>query len=152
MSKTLEIVDLLDKGFRPYSGHVPEAFYKERRCHDPKKAEWFFRPWSEEHKMSRFLCLGCRKRCVAVDPLGFQILLPVKPTRPGSVVFAPMHAITVEELLRIKSVLRLDEAAWALNVSRTTVSNMVEEGTLDVVPGVPIRVTSASVQRNLQPV
>lgn len=59
--------------------------------------------------------------------------------------------LSVDDLLRLKRVLRVDEAAWALNVSRQKVHDWIEEGVLDAVPGAPVRVTCSSVERILLP-
>lgn len=151
MSKTKEIIELLEKGYAHYGGYVDEAVYTERKCHNPKKADWFCRPWSEEHKTSRYICLGCYKRCSLIDPKGFQLLLPVSRQKATQVGIFTAYKLSVDELLRSKRVLRVDEAAWALSVSKMTVYKWVDEGRLEAVPGPPLRVTSASVARNLEP-
>lgn len=151
MSKTKEILQLLELGYRLYGGTVPEDFYRQARCPDPEKAEWFTRPWSDTHKHSRYICLGCGKRCATVNPKGWQLLLPLRQARPGAVVLAVAEELTVDDLLRCRKVLRVDEAAWALSVSRQKVHEMIACGDLDTVRGTPARVTSASVKRNLEP-
>ena len=150
--KTREIIDLLDSGYALYSGEVPEDFYFERRCPSPKKAEWFVRPWSKEHAKSRYICLGCSRRCSVVDPEGWQLLLPVNKRLPAMVAFAPARELSAEDLLRLKKVLRTDEAAFVLNISAKTVYDMVNDGRLDAVEGHPVRVTVESVIRCLEPV
>ncbi len=150
--KTEELIKLLDAGYRQYKGQVPPSFYMERRCFDPKKAEWFGRAISHKNKTASFICLGCSKRCCAVDPEGWQLLLEVSPDTPGAVMVAVAERLSVDELLRIKKALQIKEAAFALNVSRNTVQKMIDEGLLDTVPGTPIRVTVESVKRNLAPV
>lgn len=149
--KTQEIIHLLDKGYRPYKAQVPPAYYKEQRCFEPAKAEWFARPVSRRNKVATFICLGCSKRCCTANPEGWQLLLEINPDTPGAVVIIPAQRVSVEELLRIKKVLSLKEAAFVLNVSRPTVQAMIDEGRLEVVPGSPIRVTVESVERNLLP-
>lgn len=153
MSKTLDIIALLDKGFVPYSFTVPQSFYKGQQCLTPKKADWFIRPWENGTHQLKCICLGCRRRCVAVDPEDWpSIHIAKKPSRPGVVAFAVVEKLSVDELLRLKRVLRVDEAAWILNISRQKVHDWVEEGLLDPVPGTPVRVTASSVQRNLSPI
>lgn len=152
MSVVKDILTLLDKGYMYYSGYVPENFYRDRRCQNPKKAEWFSRPLSKEHKHSRYICIGCRKRCSVADPAGWQVLLPVNPKRTSAVAFAPAWPLSVEELLNAKSVLRTDEAAWALNLSQNVIYDMIQDGRLDAVEGFPVRVTVESVRRRLEPV
>ena len=152
MSKTLDIITLLDKGFVPYSSGVPVKFYKKQQCSDPRKAEWFTRPWENDSHHLRLICLGCRRRCVVVDPEGWpSVYVDKMLSRPGAVAFATVERLNVKELLNMKPVLRVDEAAWILNISRQKVHDWVEEGLLDTVPGTPVRVTSVSVQKNLVP-
>ena len=150
MSLVRDIVALLEKGFVPYTGRVPEQFYSDRGCLAPKKAEWFIRPWSESHRHSRYICLGCRKRCTVVDPAGWQLLLPIAPSRPGTVIFAPAMPLTADDMLRIKRVLRTDEAAWVLNISRNLVYDMIQDGRLEALACEPVRVTTESVRRQLE--
>lgn len=152
MGKTQDIVNLLDKEYIPFSGKIPGGFYEKRKCRNPEKAEWFFRPRREGQGMSKGVCLGCKRRCSVVDPEGWPELAERrKPSRPGAVAFTVVERISVDELLRLKRVLRVDEAAWVLNVSRQKVLHWTEEGLLEQVPGSPVRVTCRSVERILLP-
>ena len=150
-SKTKDIIYLLEKGFRPYEGEVPAQFYASKKCKTYKRAEWLTRPWSDEHQHTRFICLGCNRRCSAVDPDGWPLLLPIGPqTRPGAVAFIEATRLTADELLKVKRVLRVDEVAFILNVGKTKVFEMIQDGRLAVLPDSPTRVTSESVERQLQ--
>lgn len=153
MAKTQDILDLLDKGFVPYPCMIPGSFYSNRRCLRKEKAEWFMRPGLEPAEATRAVCLGCKRRCAVVNPRGWpELREKPNPARPGVVAFSLVERISVDELLRMKRVLRVDEAAWVLNVSRQTVHRWVEEGVLEQVPGAPVRVTCHSVERILLPV
>lgn len=144
------VVTLLDKGYMPYPCQVPRDVYEAQRCTAPARAVWFVRPASEAHKMTRFHCLGCRKRCVLVDPQGFQAVLPMR-TRPAPVALVEAQQLTALELVRLGRPLRVAEAAWVLNVSDSQMYEWIDEGMLERVPGTPLRVTPESVQRLLQP-
>ena len=150
-SKTKDIVYLLDKGFRPYDGDVPPQFYAEKKCKSYKRAEWLTRPWSDDHQHTRFICLGCNRRCAAVDPAGWPLLLPIgQQTRPGVVAFIEASRLSADDLLKVKRVLRVDEVAFILNIGKTKVFELIQEGQLDVLQDSPTRVTSESVERHLK--
>lgn len=152
MGKIKDILELLEKGYVPYSCEPPDRFYQKRGCRRKDKAEWFMRPRPKPGEAVRCACLGCRKRCVVVNPRSWSIVLDeAGPSRPGMVIYSQVERITVDELLRIKRVLRVEEAAWALSVSRQKIYHWLDEGLLEQVPGSPLRVTSASVDRILQP-
>lgn len=152
MGKTQDIVDLLDKGFIPVSLDIPDGFCKRRRCGRKEKAEWFLRPRPKSSGQAKGICLGCKRRCAVVNPPDWpEIHADGKAPRPGLVAFSLVERISVDDLLRLKRVLRVDEAAWALSVSRQTVHRWVEEGRLEQVAGSPLRVTSHSVERFLLP-
>jgi excisionase family DNA binding protein len=151
MSKTQDLIILLENNFLPYPGHVPRNFYLGRQCRRPSRAEWYCREGRGGAFKMHFLCLGCRRKCVEVDP-DWPIFAKLRtPPHRETVFFALVDKMSVDELLRLKRVLRVEEAAWALNVSHQKVRNWVEEGVLEHVPGNPIRVTSDSVRRNLEP-
>lgn len=150
MSIVKDILTLMEKGFLPYRAKIPSDFYEKVKCRFPKKAEWFFRPWDKTRTQSRYICLGCRRRCVEVDPEGWQILLPVQLRLPSSVVLLPAMQVSADDLLRLRRVLRIHEACWVLGVKRSLLYEMVEDGRLDALEGMPLRVTVESVQRRLK--
>ena len=152
MVKTSTILDLLEKGYIPFEGNVPSRFYTGKRCKCKKKAEWFLRPKQKMSEPSRGICLGCRKRCVVINPRAWPVVLEeTESSRESTVQYVQVERVSVDELLRMKRVLRVEEAAWALNVSRQKVHRWVDEGILEQVAGNPLRVTTASVERVLQP-
>jgi len=101
------VVVLLDKGYWPYPGQVPKEIYEARRCTMSARAVWFVRPTSEAHKTTRYLCLGCRKRCVLLDPQGFQAVLPLRITRPAPVALVEARQLTATELVGLGRPLRV---------------------------------------------
>jgi hypothetical protein len=152
MGKTQDMIALLEGGFRPYTGRVPRSFYLERKCYRPSRAEWYCRPGNVECPHMHCVCLGCRRKCAAFNPKDWPILAKFdKSAREETVFFALVEQVSVETMLRLKRVLRVEEAAWALNVGPAKVRRWAEEGVLETVPGHPVRVTTASVRRNLEP-
>lgn len=152
MGKTQEILDLLSQGFVPYPHTVPSGFYEKRRCRSRDRATWFMRPRPKEGGTVRAICLGCKKRCSAVNPRIWPVLLEADaPSRNGVMLYTRLERVSVDDLLRMKRVLRVEEAAWALNVSRQKVRHWLEEGVLEKVPGSPVRITVMSIERILRP-
>lgn len=145
------VVVLLNKGYLPYpGGHVPPQVYEERKCNGVRQSAWFVRPASEAHKNTRYQCLGCRKRCVLVDPPGFQAMLPVR-VKSTPVLLMEARQLSARELVALGRPLRVLEAAWALNVSDSQMYAWIDEGLLERVPGTPLRVTADSVSKLMQP-
>lgn len=151
MSKTQLLLQLLDKGYRLYTGQVPDYVYVKKRCPHPESAEWVARPMSKEYSQSSYVCFGCDRQCVELDPTGWQILLPVQARQPSLTAFVAAWPASAEELIENRLVLRVDEAAWVLNVSTKTIYRMLQEGKLRVVEGNPVRVTTESLRPWLTP-
>jgi hypothetical protein len=140
------IIALLDRGYAPYHGPMDEAEYKRLGCESKRRAQWFC---DDQH---RFICVGCgRKHCTLLSPAGIRPLLVAgKPRRPPFLAYAQFPAISVDQLLEAKKVLRSDEVMWCLNCSRSEVYDKVERGDLDALEVKPFRVTSESVKRELE--
>lgn len=151
MSKTQQLLQLLDKGYRLYTGQVPEDVYIKKRCPHPESAEWVARPMSKEYSQSSYVCFGCDRQCTELDPKGWQILLPLQSRQPSLTAFVTAWPASAEELVENRLVLRVDEAAWVLNVSTKTIYRMLQEGKLRVVEGNPVRVTTESLRPWLTP-
>ncbi|WP_051202734.1 DNA-binding protein [Desulfovibrio aminophilus] len=141
MSQVQDVLDVLAQGYTPYRGEVAGAVYDELRCSRPTAASWFT-------KGTRFLCLGCRRRCSRVGGAGFQLVLPGTGRR-FTVAIANLPAVPAEELVRLKAWLRVDEAAWCLGVSARRIYELVDGGVLDRHPDKPLRVSSASVREEM---
>lgn len=144
MSKRLidDLLAVLDQGYAPYTGAVDGKVYARHSCPRPDKSAWFTR-------RGRFICLGCARRCSQAHAKGFQAVLP--GMRWGvKVAYACLPAITAEELLRAKPLLRAEEAAYVLNISRSQVYQLIATGRLDRHEDDPVRVTSASVREELE--
>jgi hypothetical protein len=141
MSQVKDLLELLAKGYAPYSGEVSGQVYDELRCLRPGGASWFA-------KGTRFLCLGCRRRCIRVGGYGFQLVLPGTGKR-FTVAMAALPGIPASELVRLKEWLRVDEAAYCLGVSERRVYELIQEGVLDRHPDAPVRASAASVRAEM---
>lgn len=133
-----EFADLYGKGFRPYAGEILPDVYDKLKCKDPKKAYWVC-------KWPILYCFGCQNRCTPKSPQGFQVMLPEGP----EIQQHGPYAITPAEMLRAKTFLRADEAAYCLNVSPRQVYAMAAEGKLIRHIDKPFRVTVESVRQEI---
>ena len=136
-----DLLALLGGGYVPYTGQVEGKIYERHRCPRPEKATWFTRG-------GRYLCLGCARRCVQAEGTGFQATLP-GVRRGFQVAFALLPSITADELVQKKTLLNVNEAAFALCVSPSQVYLMISEGKLVRHEDSPVRVTSESVRKEM---
>ncbi len=132
-----DLLTLLERGYAPYRGEVEGCVYARLRCPRSEKSAWFTR--GEQH-----VCLGCARRCSQTHGEGFQLVLP-GVRRGFHVAFAMLPSVSARDLVKTKSLLRVDEAGFALGVSRSQVYQMIAEGKLTRHVDEPIRVTSESV-------
>lgn len=131
-----EFADLYAKGFRPYTGEITSEVYERLGCAKPERAYWIVY-WPILH------CFGCSRRCTPKTPEGFQVVLPTEG------VTRVKFDITPAQMLRSKSLLRADEAAYCLAVSPRQVYALAAEGKLDRHIDKPFRVTVESVIQEL---
>ncbi len=131
-----EFAELFGKGFRPYTGEILPVVYERRECKDPSKAYWICK-WPILH------CFGCHRRCTPKSAEGFQVMLPeeVKSSRPK---------LTPAEIMAAKHFLRVDEAAYCLNVSTRKIYSMAAEGKLIAHVDKPLRITVESVKAEME--
>ncbi|MFW5500093.1 MULTISPECIES: helix-turn-helix transcriptional regulator [unclassified Maridesulfovibrio] len=135
-----DFADLYGKGFRVYHGIIDPSVYVRLECKNPEKAFWVCY-WPLLH------CFGCSKRCVPKKTEGFQVMLNL----PDNHAEKSIHQfdITPEELLANKAFLRVDEVMYCLRVSRSTAYRLAEEGKLIRHNDPPWRVTTTSVQAEM---
>lgn len=136
-----DLLDLLARGYAPYRGEVEGRVYARLLCPRPDKAAWFTR--GQTH-----VCLGCARRCSQTHGEGFQLALP-GVRRGFQVAFAVLPAISAEDLVVKKTLLRAEEAAFALGVSCSQIYQMIAEGKLIRHQDNPVRVTSESVRAEM---
>lgn len=129
---------MLDEGFEQYNGVIDQRVYERLGCPSPVRAYWICN-WPIFH------CLGCNKRCTPKKPEGFQILLTtIRPEKK--------YDLSPSEMVSRKHLLRVDEAAFCLNIKPRTVYKMAEEGKLNRHIELPFRVTAASVREQMEKV
>lgn len=148
MSRTLitDIVLLTRDGWRPYGVEPQGAVYERLHCPQydgathkmRKKGMWFV-------KGDQFLCMGCRIRCSLLRPEGFSLPLPIQYPQPDKA-----YTLTPLEMVTRKSVLRVDEAAYCLNVSERMIYTWIACGKLAVLKDMPRRVKSADVKQMME--
>ncbi|HML52879.1 MAG TPA: hypothetical protein PKC79_02170 [Solidesulfovibrio magneticus] len=142
MSVVDDVLSLLTKGYLPYAGLVEGDAYAALGCGPKRRPRWFFRD-------RKFVCLGCAKRCSVVDPVGFELVLPVT-FKTKRLVYAQLPAVSAHELVTKKALLTIPEVAFVLSIGRSQIYDMIEEGTLVQHPvSPPARVTAESVRREL---
>lgn len=132
-----DLLALLARGYMPYRGEVEGCVYMRLRCPRTEKASWFVRG-------QQYVCLGCARRCSQTHGEGFQLILP-GVRRGFQVAFATLPAISADELVAKKALLRVEEASFALGVSKSQVYQLIAEGRLIRHKDEPVRVTSRSV-------
>lgn len=135
MSKTLikDIVLLTREGWRPYGAQPAEFVYDRLRCSQRGRAYWFVRG-------DVFCCVGCASRCSLARPDGFSLPLPINYPQPDE-----PFTLTPQEMVTRKALLRVDEAAYCLNVSDRKVRKWAEEGRLVALKDAPVRISAESV-------
>ncbi|MEG6550427.1 DNA-binding protein [Desulfocurvibacter africanus] len=135
-----ELLKILQAGYLPYRGHVQSEVYQGLDCPKPRRARWFV-------QVDKHVCLGCAKQCALVSPEGFELVLPVSMKKRVKSCFAYLPQVNARQLLESKLLLRVDEAAFVLNISESEVRNYVDEGRLTAHPEPPLRVTVESVRK-----
>jgi len=141
MSVVDDLLALLARGYLPYTGHVEGSAYAALGC-TKRSPRWFFQD-------RKFVCVGCSKRCSLVDPVGFELVLPVT-MRSKKLVYAALPAVSAKELVTKKVLLTIPEVEFVLSVGRSRVWEMIQEGRLDKHPdSPPARITAESVRREL---
>lgn len=145
MSKTLirEVVMLTRDGWRPYSAEPNGNVYERLRCPfaaagSRNRPYWFV-------KGDLFLCLGCSRRCSLSRPEGFILTLPINYPQPKQ-----PYTLTPAEMVIRKSLLRVEEAAYCLNVSNRKIRDWIADGRLITLNVRPRRIKAESVAAMMQ--
>lgn len=134
-----DMLRLQARGYLPYRGHVDGRVYERLHCERSRRARWMYQG-------TKYVCLGCGRRCSLVDPAGFELLLPV-PSQAKRLAFAVLPAVSARDLLDKKLFLTRPEVEFILNISRSQIYDLLDEGRLERHPDLPLRITSESVQR-----
>lgn len=146
-----DVITLIQNGWRAYDATPENSVYARLSCpYAPEKDEngrkkrrrraplWFVRGDS-------FVCVGCEKGCCLFRPEGFVLPLPVnygKPQEP--------YTLTPSEMVQCKHFLRVDEAAYCLNISTRTVREWIDVGKLRRAVDPPVRVLAEDVAYHME--
>lgn len=132
----IEIISLIQNGWRPYNGAVLSTVYENLKCDIiKKKPAWFI-------LSDVFQCIGCSSRCTLFRPEGFQKLLYPQYTVKKGITYS----LTPEEMVNRKNTLTVGEAAYCLNVSPRTIYRLVYEAKLVALKEKPIRIRTKEVK------
>ena len=140
-NKIRSIIELVSHGWRAYNAAPQSVIYARLKCpyapeikegkkkRKAKEPLWFVRADS-------FVCVGCDRACTLFRPEGFIQPLPIKYTeRPEE-----PYTLTPAEMVQRKTLLRIDEVAYCLNISERTAREMIDFGKLRRTEDYPIRV------------
>jgi excisionase family DNA binding protein len=133
------VIELVGSGWRPYNYKPTPKAYENLHCpyadaKGKKKPFWFVRG-------DIFLCVSCERGCTLSRPEGFILPLPIRYEEHKATPFSR----TPGEMVVKKSLLRVDEAAYCLNISERSVYDWIAEGKLRKARGAPIRVAAEDV-------
>lgn len=132
---------LLSSGWRPYSLKPDVTVYERVGCPfiniKRKDPVWFVRE-------DVFLCVSCNKSCTLTRPEGFIVPLPMAVQNMDKKDPLPFK-LTPGEMVSHKALLRVDEAAYCLNISARQVYSWIAEGKLRRVKDAPVRVSAEDV-------
>ena len=133
------IIALVSAKWRPYNYEPQAEVYAKLKCpyansKGQKKPLWFVRG-------DVFTCISCPKGCTLSRPEGFLLPLPIqykeKPDAP--------YQLTPAEMVSRKALLRVDEAAYCLNISERQIYDWIAEGKLRKTKSQPVRVAAEDV-------
>jgi excisionase family DNA binding protein len=93
-----------------------------------------------------FICITCAKGCSLVRPEGFAMPLPIQYSQEKAHAFM----VTPNEMVSRKALLRVDEAAYCLNVSERKIYKWIDEGKLRRAREQPVRVSAEDVARCME--
>lgn len=143
MSLFDNILAALDHGWKVYTGSVEPRVYERLECKASKKARWLSRN-------EAMLCLGCGHKCMTHQD-GFARCLPGMDGVAKRILYTDrIHRLTITEYLSLGRPLRVDEAAWILNISERHVRDLVDEGVLQRMEDRPLRITASSLKQELE--
>jgi excisionase family DNA binding protein len=133
------IIALVSAKWRPYNYEPQAGVYEKLKCpyahtKGQKKPVWFVRE-------DVFTCITCPKGCTLSRPEGFLVPLPIRYAEKQDAPFQ----LTPAEMVSRKALLRVDEAAYCLNISERQIYDWIAEGRLRKAKGNPIRVAAEDV-------
>jgi excisionase family DNA binding protein len=137
------IIELVKAQWRPYNYEPEPGVYVRLKCpyvdaegkkKGRKRPFWFVRG-------DTFICVACFKGCSLIRPEGFIAALPVQYAAKRTAPFQ----LSPAEMVARKALLRVDEAAYCLNISERQVYDWIAEGKLRRAKEQPVRVSAEDV-------
>ncbi|MDR1398132.1 MAG: helix-turn-helix domain-containing protein [Desulfarculales bacterium] len=131
------ILAFVNHGWKPYNREPSKKVYDKIDCPNlgakgTKKPLWFVRE-------DMLACVTCNRPCVLSQPKDFYLPLPLKFQQNKS------YHLNPKELITHKALLRIDEAAYCLNVSDRLIYDWIAEGKLRKTKIIPVRIPSEDV-------
>ena len=133
------IMMFVERGWHPYTGQVDVAVYQQLECPAPLFAKWFY----EGQEAQEALCVGCERQCRVDCTEGFK----PAPKRFQALYKGYYYSLTPLEMVKRHTLLRVEQAAYCLNIAERTVRDMIENGELVATKRKPVRVRSEEVLR-----
>jgi excisionase family DNA binding protein len=174
------VISLINNGWRLYPSEPKRTLYERiscpyaqeksraepdngcgggdaRRIRSRKKPCWFVRD-------EIYFCISCKSFCMLAHPNEFWPMLqinyqnralPDKGFGGGDAARIPKKikeafSLTPEEIVTRKSLLRVNEAAYCLDVNTRTIYKMIEEGKLRKLKEKPVRISAEDVRERMK--
>lgn len=137
------VARMVQDGWRPYDVQPRPEVYERIGCPNVeakphKRPYWFVRG-------DIFCCISCERACSLVRPSGFPPALPINYPQT-----AEPFTLSPQELVSRRHTLRVDEAAYCLNISERHVYSMVAEGKLTALREKPVRIRATDVAEAME--
>lgn len=131
------IMMFVERGWHPYTGQVDVAVYQQLGCPAPLFAKWFY----EGSEAREAQCVGCERQCRVDCTEGFK---------PAPKCFQALYkgyyyTLTPLEMVKRHPLLRVEQAAYCLNVSERNIYDLIACGKLVATKERPRRIKAADV-------
>ena len=135
------IVFYVERGWHPFTGQVEAGVYHEIECPAPLFAKWLY----EGQRAEEAVCIGCDRGCQVSCQQGFN----PAPKRQQGIHRKNYFTLSQQEMVRKFSLLRVDQAAYCLNVSERKIYDLVAWGKLIATKDKPVRIAAESVKAEM---
>ncbi len=132
------IIRLVERGWKGYEGYVDKSVYEELDCPAPIFGKWLF----EGGKAQEMTCVGCNRECHRDSAEGFF-------PQPSAIAVRNFKnayfSLSPQEMVKRLPLLKVDQAAYCLNMSERHVYELIAKGELAALREKPVRIKSADV-------
>lgn len=139
MSQIDVIMSFVERGWHPYAGKVDAEIYEALSCPAPIFGKWLY----EGTRAQEAVCVGCDRQCRTSCDNGFS----PHPARMQYLYRGSYFTLSPSEMLKRFPLLRVNQAAYCLNISERKVYDLIAEGALPRTKSNPCRVSSADVAK-----